>query len=531
MRSLRLRIAPGRHRGAALAAAALASVWAFAATAAAQVELPRLGPGDWRAVPQPNGDETELAVFWKIAPAEKAYLEALSEALKAKKEVEKLEAQKKLVPPDLAARARPPVPPSYEYAILVSGTPEGAFVRAKTVAAAAALARESLDILGPGARDSDEHFVTVNVTTLAGPAELADAALALEKEEARRTPGEKATIERLRALLGERTLNQARERLAAAGVRTKEDLLAHHLEGYLGGGGLLKLILDREWRVKLAVRGPDGAVVDLAGPVAVRLEESLFDWARLNNFVIMVLLGALVLGFIRHARKNPNLFLRRIGGLDAVDEALGRATEMGKPVLFVHGLRAMDSISTVAAVNILGEVAKKIARYDSKLLCANNDPIVLAVSQETVKEAYLDAGRPDAYNSDDVFFVAAEQFSYVAAVDGIMVRQKPAANLYAGYFYAESLILAETGATTGAIQIAATDSYTQLPFFVTTCDYTLMGEELYAASAYLSRDPLLLGSLKGQDVGKALICVILIAGIILETAGVHWITSVLLWAS
>jgi hypothetical protein len=80
-----------------------------------------------------------------------------------------------------------------------------------------------------------------------------------------------------------------------------------------------------------------------------------------------------------------------------------------------------------------------------------------------------------------------------------------------GYFYAEALILAETGASTGAVQIAGTDSVMQLPFFITACDYTLMGEELYAASAYLSREPLLLGGLIGQDWGKVVIVVILVA--------------------
>ena len=98
-----------------------------------------------------------------------------------------------------------------------------------------------------------------------------------------------------------------------------------------------------------------------------------------------------------------------------------------------------------------------------------------------------------------------------------MIRDRPAAHIMMGYFYAESLLLAETGATTGAIQIAGTDAFTQLPFFVTTCDYTLLGEELYAASAYLSREPKLLGSLKGQDMGKALIIVVLIIGSFLST--------------
>jgi hypothetical protein len=126
----------------------------------------------------------------------------------------------------------------------------------------------------------------------------------------------------------------------------------------------------------------------------------------------------------------------------------------------------------------------------------------MTTARESIKEAYQAAGRPDAYNDSMVHYVTDEQFGYVAAVDGIMVRQKPATCLYMGAFFAESLIVAETGAEIGAIQIAGTAQPAQLPFFVAACDYTLIGEELFAASAYLSGEPRQLGSLKGQDTGK-----------------------------
>jgi hypothetical protein len=86
-----------------------------------------------------------------------------------------------------------------------------------------------------------------------------------------------------------------------------------------------------------------------------------------------------------------------------------------------------------------------------------------------------------------------------------MLRRKPATIFYQGAFFAESLILAETGNSIGAIQIAGTAMPAQLPFFVAACDYTLIGEELFAASAYLSKEPKLLGSLKGQDIGGKLV--------------------------
>ena len=209
-------------------------------------------------------------------------------------------------------------------------------------------------------------------------------------------------------------------------------------------------------------------------------------------------------------------------------EALGRATEMGKPVYFVHGLEDMDHISTIAAVNVLGRVAQRAIEYDTSLRVMCSLPVVLAVSREVVQQSAIEVGRPDAYREEDVMFVASQQFSYAAAVDGMMVRERPATVLLMGYFYAESLLFAETGSHIGAIQIAGTDAYTQLPFFVTTCDYTLMGEELYAASAYLSREPRLLGSLRGQDVGKAIVLATLVLGAILEFVGIHWITNLVM---
>ena len=300
-----------------------------------------------------------------------------------------------------------------------------------------------------------------------------------------------------------------------------------HLTGYTIAG-------DEPKTVSLENQKPYFVRVDLIVDADTILGETieqasaqgnLFNHAKLNNFILAVVFSAIILVYIGMARRR-DLHIRRIAGLEALDEALGRATEMGKPVLFAHGLHGMESVSTIAAVNILGRVARRTAEYDSTLRVANYDPMVMAVSQEVVKEAYLDAGRPDAFDPDSTFLAATEQFSYAAAVEGIMVRERPAANIMMGYFYAESLLLAETGAATGAIQIAGTDSYTQLPFFVTTCDYTLMGEELYAASAYLAREPRLLGSLKGQDIGKAVLIVVLVLGTLLATLGQPVLTHV-----
>ncbi|MGH8104634.1 MAG: DUF6754 domain-containing protein [bacterium] len=246
-------------------------------------------------------------------------------------------------------------------------------------------------------------------------------------------------------------------------------------------------------------------------------QEGLFHLihrSRLNSLAILIGLVVILLYLISESKKGRKFFLRRIAGLDAVDEAIGRATEMGKPLLFVNGQGDPSNIATVAAINILGLIARRTAEYETPLKVPNVDPVTFAVEKEVVKEAYMRAGKPDAYNPDDVFYIAGTQFAYTAAVSGLMVREKPATIFYLGRFYAESLILAETGATTGAIQIAGTEAVTQLPFFVAACDYTLIGEELFAASAYLSHEPLLIGALKAQDYGKLLAGITLVLGVI-----------------
>lgn len=297
-----------------------------------------------------------------------------------------------------------------------------------------------------------------------------------------------------------------------------------HIEEFAGAKGKQPIEDGKTYSFHIDVRTAGGTI---RGKTIVEAQAvgNLFNMAKVNNLVLCLVFSGLILGYIVIARTRT-LKIRRIAGLEALDEALGRATEMGKPVLFIHGLRDMSQIPTIAAVNILGRVAKRTAEYGTALRVVAPDPVVMSVSQETVKASYIEAGRPDAFNADHIFVPSTEQFSYAAAVEGIMVRDKPAAHIMMGYFYAESLLLAETGSTTGAIQIAGTDAFTQLPFFVTTCDYTLLGEELYAASAYLSGEPRMLGSLKGQDGGKAIILAVLVAGTLLATLGIPQLTYV-----
>ncbi len=258
----------------------------------------------------------------------------------------------------------------------------------------------------------------------------------------------------------------------------------------------------------------------VAGPI--QSTGQWFDTKKTPTLIMTFIFCMAVIALIAAARRGKIFYVRPIPGLSAVDEAIGRATEMGKPILFVPGIGGSSEVATLAAFTLLGRVAKKTAEYQTQVLVPCYDPIVMTISQEIVKSSYLDAGRPELYREQDVYFVTQDQFGYTAAVAGIMLREHPATNFYIGKFYAESLVLAETGNLAGSIQIAGTDEITQIPFFVAACDYTLIGEELYASSAYLSQEPPLLGTLKAQDYGKAISAFLIAAGAILAALNARW---------
>jgi len=285
----------------------------------------------------------------------------------------------------------------------------------------------------------------------------------------------------------------------------------HHLRRVL-------IILTTLCSLSLAFAEENAPPASPDSTTAIR-DTRLFNVQRANTLMVVAVFFGSVLYFIQGAKRGKYLFIRRIAGLAAADEAIGRATEMGRPVLYIPGIMDVDNIQTIASMVILTDISRRAATFDVPIIVLLNQPFLVPLAEESVKEGCLRAGRPDNFIRDNIRYLSSEQFAFTAGVAGIMNREKPMANFFLGAFFAESLIISEVGFSTGAIQIAGTANVHQLPFFVVACDYTLIGEEFYAASAYLGKDPQLLGTLKGADLTKALLMVILLLGTFITWAG------------
>jgi len=243
---------------------------------------------------------------------------------------------------------------------------------------------------------------------------------------------------------------------------------------------------------------------------------------RLFAFVLLVFVSGSILYKIQKAKAGNIPEIRRIAGLDAIEEAIGRATETGRPVFYTPGRGGLldnYAAQTLAGLEILGHVAKMTAKYETNLIVGIGEPNVYPLADEIVRQSYIESGHADAYSPEMVRFLSPSQFAYAAASLGIMHREKVATTILIGAFWAESLLLAEGGSQVGAIQIAGTARMYQIPFFVAACDYCLIGEEIFAGGAYLSKDPVKLGTIAGQDVGKLFALISIALGVLAVSFG------------
>lgn len=244
---------------------------------------------------------------------------------------------------------------------------------------------------------------------------------------------------------------------------------------------------------------------------------------RIFGLLCLIVIMAAVAYYIKQAQAGKVPKVRRIPGIDAIDEAIGRAVEMGRPIFCSHGIANLRAATTgpqtIAGLSVLNYVAKRSVDVGADLFVPVRQPEVWPIAADIVETEYKLAGKGEEFNEDRIIFLSNQQFGFSSNYMGLMMREKPGANIMVGAYWAESLQLAETGARIGAMQITGTANTAQIPFFLVVSDYCLIGEEIYSAGAYLTNDAALIASLAGQDIGRIIAAVLGLLGAILVTMG------------
>jgi len=256
----------------------------------------------------------------------------------------------------------------------------------------------------------------------------------------------------------------------------------------------------------------------------------IFNIGKISSFFFLIL-SFLILMFIdRRFGSVKELWIRRIPALDAIEESVGRATELGKPVLCAMGsgqLRSKHAGITLAGISIMSYVADLCAKLGTRIIVTPRDPMAIPLIKEIIQTAYLGQGNLEEYNENDIIFFGNQAHTWTSGIMGTIDREDVATHIRVGRYSANALLLAEHSVKHGTMTIMGTNNQAQLGFLFAICDYVLIGEECFAAGAYLSKDPAQILTIMSQDWIKTIVIALILVGTVLSNFGIQFIEILL----
>ena len=149
---------------------------------------------------------------------------------------------------------------------------------------------------------------------------------------------------------------------------------------------------------------------------------------------IIFLLASFILTIYLFTSKIKIPSIRSIPAISAIDEAVSRANEMGRPVHVSSGMPQIVGSGdpmTIAGLSIVSYVASMCAKQDTRVIATAYRPEQNVMHQDIIQAAYVSEGKGSQYNPADCLFLDGR--AYEAGVMGLIADENCAANINVGY--------------------------------------------------------------------------------------------------
>jgi hypothetical protein len=246
------------------------------------------------------------------------------------------------------------------------------------------------------------------------------------------------------------------------------------------------------------------------------------ELVMIQAVVFLLLFLALLLIFITRVRAGYRPGLRYIPAFEVIKGFTGRAIEAGRSLhlgLGIGSVANQTTADTLAGLSVLNYLADQGAVTGVPPTVSMADPTVMLMAQNVLRAAYNNdpQGAEMAYRH--VRWIAPQPVAYAAGVMALLNIDDVEANVMVGNFGDEYLLMGEVAARQRMAHVGGTSNPDTLPFIYVSAQETLLGEEIYAAGAYLQRRPSQIGSLLTQDTMRWLITTIILGGVLWATVG------------
>jgi len=236
---------------------------------------------------------------------------------------------------------------------------------------------------------------------------------------------------------------------------------------------------------------------------------------------IFILAALLLLGLTFIRRKSP-ASLRSIAAYERLNRAVGLAVEKGTRLHISLGrgnLVTARGGSALAGLAMLRRLSERMSVSDRPPVVTSGDASLAILSQDTLQSGYRAAGAEDQYRFTTGRVTGLAPFSYAAGTLPVASDENVSANVVIGDFGAESALIAEAADRENSDLIAASDNPSAQSIYFVTAQDPLIGEELFAAGAYVGAGASHEASLQVQDILRWLVILAILGGAFLKLLG------------
>jgi hypothetical protein len=239
--------------------------------------------------------------------------------------------------------------------------------------------------------------------------------------------------------------------------------------------------------------------------------------------LILIFLVILLLTLLVSQRRRPPA-LRSLAAFDALPSQIGRAAESGQMLhlsLGTGGAGGSDTVSSLAGLSALAYLAEQGVATDTPPLVTVSDPTLLPLAQNVLRQAYAHRGRSHDFRWTQVRLVSPSPMAYALGTMDILTHEPILANVMLGAFGPEVGLISRAAVEANLAQISGSDDPQALAILYASTDRVVVGEELYATSAYLNRTKAKLVSLAAQDVVRIFLILFVIIVAFLRLLGLQ----------
>jgi hypothetical protein len=210
---------------------------------------------------------------------------------------------------------------------------------------------------------------------------------------------------------------------------------------------------------------------------------------------------------------------RPLSGFDALQGQLGRGIETGRPAHISIGTGSLvgeDALVTLAGASIVESLAQEAADTGASPAVSTGDATAMILAQDMLRHPYTRRGDITGYDPLNVQLLGAQPVQYAAGAMDLLAHSQPVSNTMVGSFGPEVGLIAVEGAKQGLTQVGASTDARALAVMQPSVDHLLLGEEIFAAGAYLDHKPGHLARLQAQDFARYILVVTILVAALLR---------------